>query len=128
MALLIYRFKMMVLDQKLNQVAKNQLSTIDAEPQKFTVMTGATTTSQSETQVPSNDIVGILSGNGLDTTSSLSIVNSPEVNEAIQRMRDHGLTSANDISKYQPFSVLTREQAAKMFVQFAKALNFTALS
>lgn len=128
MALLIYRFKTMVLDQGLNQAAKTQLSAIDAEPQKFTVMTGAMTSSQSEIKTSSNDIVGVLSGNGLDTTSSLSIVNSPEVNEAIQRMRDHGLTSATDISNYQPFSVLTREQAAKMFVQFAKALNFTALS
>ncbi len=58
----------------------------------------------------------------------MSILNSPEVIEAIQRMRDHGLTSAKEIAGYAPFETLTREQAAKMFAQFAKALNFSALS
>ena len=43
-------------------------------------------------------------------------------------MRDHGLTSAKEIAGYAPFDPLTREQAAKMFTQFAKALHFSALS
>ena len=40
-------------------------------------------------------------------------------------MRDNGLTTAKDINSYMPFEYLTREQAAKMFLQFAKALGYT---
>ena len=126
-ALLIYRFKTIILDQKLHNAAKSQLSTIDANPWNSLITTGTNswTPSKTENQTSSNEIIGLFSGSGLDTTSSLSILNSPEVNEAIQRMRDHNLTNAKDISDYQPFSTLTREQAAKMFTQFAKALTLS---
>ncbi len=128
-ALLIYRFKKMVLSQELNTAMKTQLATINNNPQAF-LTTGTTAESGTTPQspAPSNDIIGLVAGSGLDSTSSLSIINSPEVNEAIQRMYDHKLTSASTISNYQPFSVLTREQAAKMFAQFAKALNYKQLS
>ncbi|MDO4714182.1 MAG: hypothetical protein Q4B28_06150 [bacterium] len=46
----------------------------------------------------------------------------------MHRMRENGLTNASAISSYAPFDALTREQAAKMFVQFAKLENFKALS
>jgi hypothetical protein len=52
-------------------------------------------------------------------------LNSPEVVEAINWMKDNGLTTAKDINSYMPFNYLTREQAAKMFLQFAKALDYT---
>lgn len=129
-ALLIYRLKTILLDQKLHNAAKSQLSTIDTNPWNSLITTGinSQTSSKTENQTSSNEIIGLLSGSGLDSTNSLSILNSPEVNEAIQRMRDHNLTNAKNISDYQPFSTLTREQAAKMFTQFAKALNFKPIS
>ena len=43
-------------------------------------------------------------------------------------MKEYGLTNASDISTYNPFEYLTREQAAKMLVQFAKIENFKAIS
>lgn len=50
------------------------------------------------------------------------------MSEAIYWMRDNGLTSAQKIVDYYPFDTLTREQAAKMFVQFMKSGNFDAIS
>lgn len=45
----------------------------------------------------------------------------------MHRMREYGLTNASDISTYLPFENLTREQAAKMLVQFAKIEGFAGL-
>ena len=130
-ALLIYRFKAIILNQQLHQAAKNQLSTIDTNPQAFLTTTQTGTQLQTGTQTSqtqNNDILGLMSGNNSSTTSSLSVLNSPEVNEAITRMYDQKMTSSREISTYQPFAQLTREQAAKMFTQFAKALNISALT
>ncbi len=129
-ALLIYRFKTIILNQQLNQAAKSQLSLIDTNPQQFLVQTqsGSLPTIITGNMHTDNNFLGVLSGANTGSTSTLSILNSPEVVEAIQRMRDHGLTNAKDIASYAPFETLTREQAAKMFAQFAKALNFSALS
>lgn len=129
-ALLIYRFKTIILNQQLKQAAKSQLSLIDSDPQNFISSNNSWSTTIKPNEIPSsnNEFLGILSWSNAMNTSTLSILNSPEVIEAIQRMRDHWLTNAKDITNYAPFDPLTREQAAKMFTQFAKALNFSSLS
>lgn len=60
-------------------------------------------------------------------TNSLSISNDPELIESIKRMNDNGLTSYNDITSYQPFEILNREQAAKILVKFAEVFKFTGI-
>ncbi len=129
-ALLIYRFKKIVLDANLNSAAKQQLSLINQNPisyvpeesNKQTQTTENTTNNQ---QTEEKDYSWVLSWVDFWPTTSLSILNSPEVVEAINWMRDNGLTTAKDINSYMPFEYLTREQAAKMFLQFAKALGYT---
>ena len=131
-ALLMYRFKKIVLDAQLNSAAKEQLSLINQNPISFVPE------SQNNTQTSDNnwgswsttseevkDYSWVLSWVDFWTTTSLSILNSPEVVEAINWMRDNWLTSAKDTTSYLPFQYLTREQAAKMFFQFAQALDYT---
>ena len=132
-ALLIYRFKNMVLDWKLIQEAKNQLSLINQDPTKYVPKQeekGADTATEDNKnqETNENDFLWVLSWVEFNSTSSLSILNSPEVVEAIQWMRENWLTNAKDTTSYNPFDYLTREQAAKMFSQFAKALNYEALT
>ena len=43
-------------------------------------------------------------------------------------MRETGITNATNISTFNPFDSLTREQAAKMVVQYAKSQNIPGLS
>ena len=130
-ALLMYRFKKIVLDAQLNSAAKEQLSLINQNPVSFvpesqnTVKTSDNNqNSWSITSGEVKDYSWVLSWVDFWTTTSLSILNSPEVVEAINWMRDNWLTSAKDTTSYLPFQYLTREQAAKMFLQFAKALDY----
>ncbi len=135
-ALLVHRFKTIILNTQLKTAAKDQLSTIEKNPDAFLKPTQTSTqqeksdplNAQSTTSKKDNEILGIVSATGDQQTSSLSILNSPEVNEAIQWMHDHGMTSAKEIAAYQPFAPLTREQSAKMFAQFAKTLAFSPIS
>lgn len=76
--------------------------------------------SELNTTTSTSNIVETLSS----LTNSLSISNDPELIEAIKRMNDNGLTSYNDVTSYQPFEVLNREQAAKILVKFAEVFKF----
>ena len=126
-ALLIYRFKTIVLNNQLKSAAQGQLSNINQNPtsriQKS--LSGSTATGA---QTPSNELASLLSGNANSPASTLSILNSPEVSEAMFWMRETGITNATNISTFNPFDSLTREQAAKMVVQYAKSQNIPALS
>ena len=119
-ALLIYRFKTIVLNNQLKSAAQGQLSNINQNPtsriQKS--LSGSTVTGA---QTPSNELASLLSGNTNTPASTLSILNSPEVSEAMFWMRETGITNATNISTFNPFDSLTREQAAKMVVQYAKS-------
>ena len=133
-ALLMYRFKSLVLDTNLNTAAKQQLALINQNPVSYvpeqkdsqtTESSKNSETTNNQTSSEVQDFSWVLSGVDFWTTTSLSILNSPEVVEAINWMRDHWLTTATDTTAYLPFQYLTREQAAKMFLQFAKALGYT---
>lgn len=130
LALLIYRFKNLILNKDQNASAKSQLNNVNQNPTSFlqNYLTGSIATWINTTWANTNNpILSLLSG-GNESSSSLSILNNPEITEAMHRMKDAWLTSASDISTYNPFEYLTREQAAKMLVQFAKIENFKALS
>ena len=132
-ALLIYRFKNIVLNSQLNDAAKAQLSIINQDPNKYVPQQenkdeNSSNEDKKEDESINNDFLWVLSWVDFGSTTSLSILNSPEVVEAIQWMKEHGLTNAKDTTAYNPFDYLTREQAAKMFAQFAKALWYSALS
>ena len=135
-ALLIYRFKNIVLNDQLNQAAKSQIALINQNPSQYATKNEETTESNTttentwnaNTEITNNEFLWVLSWVEFNSTTSLSILNSPEVVEAIQWMKENWLTSANNTTDYNPFDYLTREQAAKMFAQFAKALNYTALT
>jgi hypothetical protein len=51
--------------------------------------------------------------------ANIDVSNDPELQEALNRMYDNGLTSFSNPSEYKPFELLSREQAAKMLVRFA---------
>jgi hypothetical protein len=60
--------------------------------------------------------------------SSTSISSDPELIESIKWMNDNGLTNYTDVITYQPFEMLTREQAAKILSKFAEIYNFGGIS
>lgn len=133
-ALLIYRFKEIVLSENLTEAAKTQLSLIDTNPGNFVPQenkaseekTTETEKKDTETTNKENNYEDVLSWAEFWSTSTLSVLNNPEIVEAIQWMNENGLTNSQDISSYAPFDNLTREQAAKMFAKFAKSLNYTS--
>lgn len=130
LALLIYRFKNLILNKDQNSSAKSQLNNVNQNPTSFlqNYLTGSIASGTNTTWANTNNpILSLLSG-GNESSSSLSILNNPEITEAMHRMKEYGLTNASDISTYNPFEYLTREQAAKMLVQFAKIENFKAIS
>jgi len=45
-----------------------------------------------------------------------------ELQTAISRMYDEGLTKYTTISDYRPFNTMTREEASKFFGVFAKTI------
>jgi len=106
MAIYIRRLRNIVNNETLKLMLLGQLSDLTS-----------TTTDNS-------DIVETLSS----LTNSLSISNDPELIEAIKWMNDNGLTSYNNVTSYQPFEVLNREQAAKILVEFAKVFNFWSIT
>ena len=131
LALLIYRFKNLILNKDQNSSAKSQLNNVNQNPTSFlqNYLTGSTNTGSAtdKNSTSTNPLLNLLSG-GNESSSSLSILSNPEITEAMHRMKEAWLTSASDINTYNPFEYLTREQAAKMLVQFAKIENFKSLS
>lgn len=67
---------------------------------------------------------GILS-NFESLANSISVTNDPELQEAISWMNDNGLTSYKTVANYLPFTVLNREQAAKILSNFGLLFQFT---
>ena len=55
---------------------------------------------------------------------SISVSNDPELQEAISRMHDNGLTSYTGVEWYKPFAILNREQAAKILYLFGWIFHF----
>lgn len=131
-ALLIYRFKKLILNQEALATAKVQVANVNQNPSSF--LQNQLENSQKEekkventdSKTTNNPLLSLLSGSK-DASSALSILNNPEISEAMHRMRESKLTSATDISTYRAFDPLTREQAAKMLVEFAKLEQFSAL-
>jgi hypothetical protein len=99
-ALYIYRLKNIVTNQTLNIAGLNKIAQI---------------TSTGNQQIDS----GILD-NLSSLANSISVSNDPELQEAISRMNDNGLTSYSTVADYQPFQILPREQAAKILYMFSQ--------
>ena len=55
-------------------------------------------------------------------TAGSNITDNPEFKETVMRMYDNGLTKFQTPSDFMPFESLTREQAAKMLVQYRKLM------
>lgn len=56
--------------------------------------------------------------------NSITVSSDPELQEAIRRMNDNGLTNFKTIAEYKPFEVLNREQAAKILYLFGTVFGF----
>lgn len=102
-AIYIARIKNIILDPALRTLSLGKISD----------MSGAST--QADT--------GVL-GSFESLNNSTSVSNDPELQEAIRRMNDNGLTSYTGIAGYKPFEVLNREQAAKILYLFGGIFNF----
>lgn len=115
LALVLYRFKKIYADEEpVNPLVPTTGSTNTGSS---VVMTGSVTTSGTITQtgastVTSGDSVLHLIGQGSNVTDTL------EFQESVWWMYDNGLTKFSGSAEFAPFDVLTREQAAKMLVQY----------
>jgi len=108
-AIYIYRLKNIVTNESLKTLWLNKLSLI------------WTTT---WTVWLDSDIVSNFSS----IANSVSVTSDPELQEAICRMNDNGLTSYKTIQDYKPFEILLREQAAKILVTFANVFSLAPVS
>lgn len=56
-----------------------------------------------------------------------ALIDDPEFNEAIRRMKDKWITNYAIPESFMPFQTVTREQMAKMLASFAKAISLTTI-
>ena len=91
LALLIYRFKNLILNKDQNSSAKSQLNNVNQNPSSFlqNYLTGSTNTGSTtdKNSTSTNPLLNLLSG-GNESSSSLSILNNPEITEAMHRMKE----------------------------------------
>ena len=91
LALLIYRFKNLILNKDQNSSAKSQLNNVNQNPTSFlqNYLTGSTDTGSTtdKNSASTNPLLNLLSG-GNESSSSLSILNNPEITEAMHRMKE----------------------------------------
>lgn len=107
LALVLYRFKKIYADE---EPATPLINTTGST----TTYTGTTTTDMSGnvTSVTTGDSVLNLIGAGTNVTDSI------EFKETVWWMYDNGLTKFSSTADFGAFDVMTREQAAKMLVQY----------
>lgn len=126
-ALLIYRFKNMILDHTSKAEIASKLEVINNNATLYLDALFLNREGSGETLV-NTGILELLSGDTvLDAQQSISILSNSELIEAVQWMNDKGLTSAKTVSNFDPFTQLNREQAAKMFEYFAQSLSFSGI-
>lgn len=152
-ALLIYRFKNMVIDSnqydlylwRLDSLAEwwenfnqevNDLSSQWAASQNNNSDKNSETSNlnQDSTNPDSNAIIS-WTGDAMTWSSiSLDIIawnqaltEDPEFVEAINWMFDMGMTSYNTTESFMPYQTITRAQVAKMLDKFATATNLTTI-
>lgn len=106
-AIYIERLKNIILDPTLKTMGLGKISSISWET--TSINTGIL-----------NDFESL--------TNSISVTNDPELQEAINRMNDNGLTSFTWVAGYRPFEILNREQAAKILYLFWWLFNFVTES
>lgn len=141
-ALLIYRFKNMVIDDTaynmyLSRLDWNDyLQDIEELRNKRSWNESSNTTNQAtdETNPDSNWITtwswSSTSGNNLSLDIiawNETLTNSPEFVEAINRMYDMGMTNYNTTEAFMPYQTITRAQVAKILDKFATATNLTTI-
>jgi O-acetylhomoserine/O-acetylserine sulfhydrylase-like pyridoxal-dependent enzyme len=107
-AIYIYRLQKIVSNPSLKLAALQKIANIAD-------LTGAS--SEVDT--------GILGG-FTNLADSISVSNDPELQEAINWMNDHGMTSYKTIAEYKPFEILNREQASKILTTFGTSFGFVS--
>jgi len=105
MAIYIYRFRNIVIDQAAKANALNVINQLN--------QTG------SDSSQLATDFSAL--------AGSISVDKDPELLEAIRWMNDNGLTNYTTIQDYLPFAILTREQAAKILYSFSEVFDFVAM-
>gem|GEM_PF-2940505 len=105
-ALYAFRLKNIVLNEKQKIMSLNAIAKIDLDQNNPT----ATNTADAPQVISQN--LGTLANN-------ISAGNDPELQEAVQRMYDNGLTMYLSVEEYSPFVTLTREGGAKILNVFA---------
>ena len=146
-ALLIYRFKNMVIDDTAYNMYLSRLDWTDYLQQIEELKDKRTwaESSNSTTQTPDTsnpDSNGITSATGSvaswssasGSNISLEIIagnetlsNSPEFIEAINWMHDMWMTNYNTTEAFMPYQTITRAQVAKMLDKFATATSLTTV-
>lgn len=146
-ALLIYRFKNMVIDEIEYKLYLVRLEWVDYLQQIEEIKSKRTWSdnSTSTTQVtdPSNPDSNWITAATWSTTSGTSatssnisldiiagnetLTNSPEFIEAINWMHDMWMTNYNTTEAFMPYQTITRAQVAKMIDKFATATSLTTI-
>ena len=143
-ALLIYRFKNMIVDEIQYQISLSRLSSLkannDAYLKQIEELQSKRTSKQNldwkdliDTTNPDKNSI-ITSTWSVSSWSDVSLdiiawnealTNSPEFIEAINRMYDMWMTSYNTTAAFMPYQTITRAQVAKMLDNFATATNLS---
>ncbi len=107
LALVLYRFKKIYADEE----PVTPLVDVTATGSTTTTTTGSTNTNTETNIVTGNSVLNLISAGS-------NVVDSIEFQEAVRWMYDNGLTKFSGSSSFGAFDVMTREQAAKMLVQY----------
>ena len=145
-ALLIFRFKNMVIDESQYKLYLARLSNLEWDNDSYLKQIealksqrGSIQSSNTSWQSPISknpDSNWITTSGSANTWSSVSLdiiawnktlTDTPEFMEAINRMYDMWMTSYNTTEAFMPYQTITRAQVAKMLDKFTIATNLTTI-
>ena len=145
-ALLIFRFKNMVIDEDQYKILLASLNNLAWDTDNYTrqieelkAQWEATQKTESSSQTDNSnpdsnsipttwDISNTWSSVSLDIIAgNQTLTDSPEFIEAINWMYDNWMTSFNTTESFMPYQTITRGQVAKMIDKFAIATNLTEI-
>lgn len=109
-ALYVFRLKNIVVNEKLKTMSLNAIANITVGEEWLT-------------NSVTKETPQIIQQNLSSLANNINVGDDPELQEAVQRMYENGLTMYSNIDDYKPFTTLTRGWAAKILHVFAELFN-----
>jgi len=148
-ALLIFRFKDMVIDEEQYKLYQARLSNLEWDNDTYLKQIEELKSKWEESKTSTEDASNIDNSNpdsneiiswtwekATTTWSDVSLAiiawnetltDSSEFMESLNWMYDNGMTSYNTTESFMPYQTITRAQVAKMLDKFATATNLTTI-